>query len=188
MDPQDQNDRNALLAQACGRLTRLTRKMLRGFPGVKRWEDTDDVLQSALVRLLQALRDVPVVSACHFDFLAARQIRRELIDLCRHHFGPQGPGANHHSNAAQGSSDSPPYEQPDTSHEPGRLAEWHEFHLQVESLPEAEREVIDLVFYQGLKQAEAASRLGVTVRTVQLRRAAALLKLRRILKAELPES
>jgi RNA polymerase sigma-70 factor (ECF subfamily) len=42
-----------------GRLERLARKMLRGFPAVRRWEQTADVLQQASLRLLQALRLVP---------------------------------------------------------------------------------------------------------------------------------
>jgi hypothetical protein len=40
-----------LIRHACARLQRLARKMLRGFPSVKRWEDTDDVFQNAVVRL-----------------------------------------------------------------------------------------------------------------------------------------
>jgi RNA polymerase sigma-70 factor (ECF subfamily) len=42
-----------------GRLERLARKMLRGFPAVRRWEQTADVLQQASLRLLQALQTVP---------------------------------------------------------------------------------------------------------------------------------
>jgi RNA polymerase sigma-70 factor (ECF subfamily) len=36
-------------------------------------------------------------------------------------------------------------------------------------LPDAERAVADLLFYQGLSQEEAAALLGVDVRTVQRR-------------------
>jgi DNA-directed RNA polymerase specialized sigma24 family protein len=51
----DASARDELLAQASERLIRLTRKMLRDFPGVHRWEETDDVLQNAVVRLCRAL-------------------------------------------------------------------------------------------------------------------------------------
>jgi DNA-directed RNA polymerase specialized sigma24 family protein len=51
----DVSARDELLARASARLTRLTRKMLRDFPGVHRWEETDDVLQNAVVRLCRAL-------------------------------------------------------------------------------------------------------------------------------------
>jgi RNA polymerase sigma-70 factor (ECF subfamily) len=43
-----------LLRSVCGRLETLARKMLRGFPKVRRWAQTDDVLQNALMRLLRS--------------------------------------------------------------------------------------------------------------------------------------
>ena len=66
------------------------------------------------------------------------------------------------------------------------LAAWGEFHRQVRELPAEEREVVDLLFYQELAQAEAAALLHVTVRTVQRRWQAALLKLHRVLKGQWP--
>jgi hypothetical protein len=51
----DASARDELLARASARLTRLTRKMLGDFPGVHRWEETDDVLQNAVVRFCRAL-------------------------------------------------------------------------------------------------------------------------------------
>ena len=33
------------------RLTRLTHNMLKDYPGVHRWEETDDILQNATLRL-----------------------------------------------------------------------------------------------------------------------------------------
>ena len=39
----DESARDELLDIACERLGRLARKMLRGYPGVRRWEQTDDV-------------------------------------------------------------------------------------------------------------------------------------------------
>src|SRR5438309_1494875 len=81
--------RDELLRRACGRLELLTRRMLRGFPGVHRWEQTDDVLQNALVRLLRALKEIQPATTRDFLALSTKQIRRELIDLARHYFGPQ---------------------------------------------------------------------------------------------------
>ena len=70
-------------------------KMLKGYPGVARWEQTDDVLQNALIRLDRALRAVAPPTARDFFRLAAAQVRRELIDLARHYQGPRGLGAHH---------------------------------------------------------------------------------------------
>ena len=86
--------RDQLLGHACERLRRLTRKMLKDFARVKRWELTDDVLQNALLRLWAALGQVTPHSARDFYTLAALQIRRELIDLTRQYYGPEGMGAH----------------------------------------------------------------------------------------------
>ena len=53
--------------------------------------------------------------------------------------------------------------------DPANLAAWAEFHAQVEHLPEEQREVFDLLWYQELSQAEAATLLGVSERTVKRR-------------------
>jgi RNA polymerase sigma-70 factor (ECF subfamily) len=179
--------RDELFKQVCGRLERLTRKMLKGYPGVQRWAETDDVLQNALVRLLRALGEVHPGSMREFIALSAEQIRRELIDLARHYYGPQGPGAKHVSNAGE-KNGQPLYERQDGSLDPGNLAVWTEFHRQVGSLPADEREVVDLLFYQELPQAEAAQIIGVTVRTVQRRWHSALIKLHHLLKGQGPGS
>src|SRR5262245_47136416 len=49
---------DALLRHNCDRLTALTRRMLGDFQRVRRWAETGDVLQNAMLRLLSALRDV----------------------------------------------------------------------------------------------------------------------------------
>ena len=165
-----------------GRLQRLTRHMLKGHPAVKRWAETDDVFQGALVRLLRAVQDVRPETMREFFGLATQQIRRELIDLARHYYGPQGLGANHASRPGEPM----PADRADTTFEPGSLAEWREFHTRIDQLPDEEREVVDLLFYQGLPQADAAALLGVTVRTVQRRWHSALHKLHDVLHGQWP--
>jgi RNA polymerase sigma factor (sigma-70 family) len=157
-----------------GRLERLAHKMLRGFPAVRRWEGSSDVLQNASVRLLRALKEVHPDSTAKFFGLAAKEIRRELLDLKRHYCGPEGIGAHHQT----GGPDAPAREPVDPAPGPDELEEWCELHRQVDGLPEEEREVVDLHFYQGLTKAEAADLLGVDVRTVQRRWNAALQRLR----------
>jgi RNA polymerase sigma factor (sigma-70 family) len=185
----DGSARQELLAGACARLTELTRTMLKDYRRLQRWEQTDDVLQNALVRLHRSLQDVTPPSLRDFYRLAALQVRRELIDLARHYFGPEGGGRRHHTNAAEDDSlrtPRPAYEQPGSAEEPGALTAWGEFHRQVGALPEEEREVFDLVWYQGLKHTEAAALLGVSARTVKRRWQAACLRLHEVLKGELP--
>jgi RNA polymerase sigma-70 factor (ECF subfamily) len=185
----DRSARAELLAGACGRLGELARTMLRDYRRLRRWEQTDDVVQSALVRLHRSLEDVTPPTPRDFYRLAALQIRRELLDLARHYFGPEGCGRHHHTNAAgddAGRASRPAYESPDVSHEPGNLAAWGEFHRQADALPDEEREVFDLVWYQGLKHTEAAALLNVSARTVKRRWQAACLRLHEALGGELP--
>ena len=63
------------------------------------------------------------------------------------------------------------------------LAQWTELHQHIDALPDDEREVVGLLFYQGLSQAEAAELLGVSVRTVQRRWHSALCKLHSVWSA-----
>jgi RNA polymerase sigma-70 factor (ECF subfamily) len=186
MNSGDTAATDELFRHAGNRLERLARKMLRGFPGVHRWAQTDDVLQSALIRLLRSLHEVKPATAREFFALSTQQMRRELIDLSRHYFGPHGTGANHQSQAGISNGEAPAYESSTRSNEPSLLACWSEFHREVDCLPVEEREVIDLLFYHEMPQAEAAALLGVTVRTVQRRWQAALLHLHEILKGLWP--
>src|SRR5262249_27555037 len=115
-----------------------------------------------------------------FLALASLQIRRELIDLARHYYGPEGMGANYESRAPADSHGPGPSDPVDVRHEPASLAQWTEMHELIEKLADEDREVIGLLFYQGLSQAEAADVLGVSLRTVQRRWHDALCSLHRV--------
>jgi RNA polymerase sigma-70 factor (ECF subfamily) len=184
----DEAARAELLSCACERLRNLARKMLKSYPNVHRWEQTDDVLQNAVLRLHRTLRQLPVETPRDFFRLAALNIRRELLDLAKHYYGPQGQGAHHatsgpHANTC-GSRAEP---LADPSEEPSRLATWGEFHERIAALSEEERETFDLLYYQGLTQAEAAELLGVSESTVKRRWQAARLALHEALQGEVPE-
>jgi RNA polymerase sigma-70 factor (ECF subfamily) len=180
----DASARDRLIALAQGRFVALARAMLRRYPHVRRWEQTDDVLQAGLVRLYRSLADVRPEGVRHFDNLAAAQIRRELIDLARRYHGPEGLGANHHTDGAD------PGDRlvrvADGSSRPESLEEWAAFHEAVERLPEEERRVVDLLWYRGMTHAQAAEALGVATKTVQRRWASARLMIRDALGGESP--
>ena len=67
----DESARDALIEHAFDRLRRLTRKLKQDFPGVGRWEQTDDVFQQAVMRLYRSLRDVQPENTRAFLALAA---------------------------------------------------------------------------------------------------------------------
>jgi RNA polymerase sigma-70 factor (ECF subfamily) len=186
----DEAARKELLNGVCERLTQMTRTMLKDYRRLRRWEESGDVLQNALVRLDRALQQVTPATLRDFYRLATLQIRRELIDLARHHYGPEGGGRRHQSNLPSDSdaSGQPAYEAADASNGPDQLALWSEFHQQVQKLPPLEREVYDLIYYQGLKFTEAAAVLNVSARTVTRHWHAANLKLHDALGGVLPGS
>jgi RNA polymerase sigma-70 factor (ECF subfamily) len=161
-----------LLEQANARLVRVARIIRKDFPRLQNHEETGDVLQKAMIRLLRALQTVKVNTAREFLQLSALQIRRELLDLARR--------PSWVKNATDIDADAVP-EGADQTHNPLRLADWTEFHRKVDSLPEEEREVVNLLWYQGLPQAEAASVLKVSVPTVKRRWLSAKLRLQSVL-------
>ncbi len=164
---------DALVRATCGRLESLARKMLRGFPHVRCNVETDDVLQSALVRLLRALETMAPASMRDFYNLAAVQMRRELLDLARHFRHTRQAGENGDPAEAEQQAD----DQQD-------LERWERFHEEVDRLPVEERELVSLIFYHDWSQAQVAELFGITVRTVQRRWQATLLKLHHLLHEE----
>ena len=111
------------------------------------------MLNAAMLRLFRALLEVRPESLRHFFSLAATEIRRELIDLARSH-------AKLALQTALGS------EVLGDRDEPSNLCEWTEFHEQVGELPDEEREVFSLLWYEELSQAEVADLLKISTRTV----------------------
>jgi len=163
---------NELLEASLDRLRRLAGKMLADNPAIRRWEGTDDLLQNATLRLHRALRDVRPATVRDFFKLAALQIRRELTDLARHHYGPHGHAAHHATDPGKVDRTgkvAPLHDAAEARSGPLTQLQQREFHEHVQSLPDEEREVFDLIFYQGLSQDEVAGMLGVAVRTVKRR-------------------
>jgi RNA polymerase sigma factor (sigma-70 family) len=176
MQSGDGAARSELLGLAYERLRLLARKMFHhDFPRLGNLHETDSILHEAVLRLFRALQEVQPRSVHDFLTFSAAQIRRVLLDMARHdnrgqrrinalraHFG--SPLAEHQDLA-------------DTSLDPAYLAQWSEFHHKVRELPDEEREVVDLYWYQGLTQAETARVLGVHEKAVSRRWIRARLKL-----------
>jgi RNA polymerase sigma factor (sigma-70 family) len=183
----DESALNELLAHFEARLIRLTRKMLRAFPTVSRWEQTDDVYQEAAIRLRRALRKVAPGSTREFFGLAALQIRRELVNMAeinRDRLTPSRIGQNGPVDAASEGVQS--REPMDNGEGLVEVDSWTEFHDAAAALPDAIREVFNLIWYDGLGQAEVALILGVSLRTVGSRWQKARLAIHRALDGRLP--
>ena len=70
---------------------------------------------------------------------------------------------------------------------PEQLEAWTAVHKQVEKLPDEEKEVFDLLWYQELSQADVAELLNISTRTVKRRWASARLMLHEALNGLLPD-
>lgn len=167
--------RDGLIRHAQERLRLLTRQMLRHYPHVRRWEDTSDVFQNVLVRLDRALRETAPPTPADFLRFAAALVRRELIDMARHHYGPEGAAAHHQTPADWPAAARPDPSAPDG--DPYRLAVWHELHQYIAGLPDDERALFDLLYYQGLTQTAAADLIAIPLRTFKRRWQEARLRL-----------
>jgi RNA polymerase sigma factor (sigma-70 family) len=174
---RDPAARNELLRRAARNLERLARKMMADYPGVRRWEETADVVQNASVRLLRALEQVTPENTRRLFGLAAEQIRRELLDLARRYYGPEGIGRNQRSHGG----DLP--DPPAAGTASDGLADWQALHEGVACLAAADRQVFDLLFYQDLSQADAAEILGISVPAIQQRWQRARLRLHDLIQS-----
>jgi RNA polymerase sigma factor (sigma-70 family) len=148
-----QQARDELIEHGRRRMEALCRKMffksLDGSP-----VDYEDVYQESALRLWKSLTDIQPTTVREFFGLAATQIRRVLIDLCRKHLRE------------------PPDVAPqmrDASYDPSALAKWTEFHQHVEKLEAPLRDVVELIWYHELTHKESAEILGVDERTVRRR-------------------
>jgi RNA polymerase sigma-70 factor (ECF subfamily) len=166
----DPHSRDQIIAHSMQRLERLARKMLRANPAVRRWNETGDVLQNSLLRLHRALQAVAPTSAREFIGLAGLQIRRELIDLHRSHYGPEGLGRHHHStpNVEESPALRDPYAVESEDDKFDRF-EMEEFHSAVGSLPDDACEVFHLIFYEDVTQEDVAVLLRVSTKTIKRR-------------------
>lgn len=182
--------RGELMEFAFERLGRMTKKMKNDFDRIGRWEQTEDICQNASLRLFEALKSVQIADVRHFYRLAALQIRRELIDMCRHYNGPQGAGANHQTqmrSPADQSAALPAYELAEVSEDPRKMQQWGEFHEAVGKLPETEREVFEMLWYHELPQNEVAEIIGISTRQVKRIWRNAKLKLHDALGGSVPD-
>lgn len=179
----DEASFDELVDYAARRLRALARTMLARYPHVRRWEETDDVMQTALIRLHRSLKEVRPDSKRAFFGLAATQIRRTLIDLARHYYGTYGLGKNYNSVADHKSAAGNAIDQVANHRaQPDDLEKWTAFHEAIGQLPEEEREVMSLVWYSGMLQKQVASTLDVSERTVIRRMNRARLTLNKLLQ------
>jgi RNA polymerase sigma factor (sigma-70 family) len=152
-----------LLARAVERLRILCGTLLlRNYPRLTQPPlnlETDDLLDGVVAGLIKALQKVRPNTVRQFFALANQHMRWQLNDLAR--LLDERPRA---APLADSGFAAPPSSRDSVLSEDARRM------LQaIDALPEAEREVFDLIRIQGLTHPEAASVVGVSLRTVQRR-------------------
>lgn len=169
MQDGDLSARDELLTAARRRLEALARAMLRRFPNVRRWAESDDVFQDVSIRLCRCLEKMQFESTKDFYRVATKNMRHVLLDLARHFASSKGPQALLEASLGRSEPDEDyvQLEQVASIEEPADLDQWAAFHEAVGNLPADEREAFGLDFYHGWNQADIAELLFVSERTVR---------------------
>jgi RNA polymerase sigma-70 factor (ECF subfamily) len=175
----DQAARQELIGCAYQRLRCLARVILNeNFPRLKAAPaalETTDVTNEAALGMYQVLAEIPPATPRDFFRLAAQRIRWLLLERAKQVDRARREWLDNPAPRAAG--------RPPEDDAPGALEALYQ---QIEALPDKEREVVDLLYFHGLDQAEAAAILGVTERSVRRYWTAARLKLLQALPKALP--
>lgn len=173
----DPRAKDELVTMAERRLMVLARKLLRGFqPGL---EETAGVVAEAYLKLHTSLEEVRPATVRQFFGLASLQMRRVLLDLARA-TGRRGKRTSINETDAGFEPEDPA---PGESHH-DLVAD---LFAAVDRLDPELRDVVDLLFFQGLSQAEAGQVLGIHEDTVKRKWARARVALARFLGAFHPD-
>jgi RNA polymerase sigma factor (sigma-70 family) len=169
-----------LLGRAVGRLRLLCASLLyRSYPRLARPPvnlEADELLGGVVARLLTALRKSRPPTVRRFFALASQHMRWQLNDLARRLDEQPAVAALPETGVAA----------PPSSGDSCLTPDGRRMLRAIEGLPEAEREVFDLVGIQGLTHAEAAAVVGVSEKTIQRRLNRARLLLAEQLAGHLP--
>lgn len=164
--------REELADRMYARVVDLSRHILRtGSAHVQRWEQTEDLAHSAWFRIQRAIEDkeLQFESPSQLLRLAARHIRFEIIGMHRRY---KTRGSKHHTQAfntdSNDASEANNFVANETA-DPQKAIAWAEFHEAVEQLPEEQKEIVELLWYQGLDQEAVACLIGISLRQVKRR-------------------
>jgi RNA polymerase sigma-70 factor (ECF subfamily) len=185
----DAGARQRLLEFARDRLMHHARRLLHGrYARLEPFAQTDDVVQQLYVKILGNQKRFwvnahgePVRTLAEFFGHASAWMRDVLCDLLRQSCGRDGNRPIVLPLDGGSSGGGPQYEPCSRTLDGEKLRRWTEFHEAAGRLPDDLRGVFDLLWYQGLTQAEAAALLGIAVRTVKLRWMKARLQVQQVL-------
>jgi RNA polymerase sigma-70 factor (ECF subfamily) len=157
----DDAARRELLRRAHDRLLRIAATVFReDFPALEGRHDLESVVSEVWMRLAAALEKTRPETVEGFFGLVFLKVRQVLLDMARRQRQADARRGQRPGDGS-GSDGLAEFDQPDTTHDPGRLAMLTEFHEQIETLPEDQRRIFELHYYGGFTQAEIARMLGL---------------------------
>lgn len=155
--------REELIAYTLERLRKLTRRMFRKYPGLKTLEETDDIVQKLVIRLHRMLDELVPDNTASFFRLASQNIRWVLYDLAKSSASKYRPLNSGDLASSDQHKEHRQLIAPDG--EPSSFIEWAEFYAKIEELPMENKQIFDLLWFQGLSQVDAAKALDMPTRT-----------------------
>lgn len=177
--------REELISHSLERLQRLSRKMFRKHPILCNLEQTDDIVQKLVIKLHKILDDLTPEDTSSYFKLASQNIRWILLDLAR------SGEARHQSKNSDERITLIQKEEllntKDLNSGPASYAEWTEFYEKLEGLPEENKQLFDLLWFQGLSQADAAKFLGIPLRTLVRKWMTTRIMIQTLFKNQTPE-
>src|SRR5438045_1385889 len=154
-DPRAKND---LITRANDRLAVVARRLLRSFPKVRVEEETVGIVNEAYPRLDKALADVKPETVRQFLGLASLKMRQTLLDMVRR---MTGRGEDERPDVvpldaprAGADGDRKGMDPPAEGDDIFARARAMDVLQAIESLSESQREVVELLYFQGFNQPE----------------------------------
>ena len=166
----DDSAREDLLKHCEKRLHYIAHGMLKGFRTVGSFEQTDDVLNKAMMGMWKSLRQVHPDSPEGFIWWARKRIRWVLLDFAKKYRGKQPP-----LGGSQGSEEWTPGI---TTLGPSSMGEWVRLHELVDELEGLDCKIFHLRFYEGRTFAQIARELNIPPSTANYRWQRALERVR----------
>lgn len=173
----DARAKEDLINRAYDRLILVARKLLGSFSRVRVEEETAGVLNEAYPKLHKALDEVKPATVREFMGLAALQIRRTLLDSIRRLDGRGQTDRPDKVSLDAGDSSQGGIAVAAPGGDVSRVGLAIDLLEAMETLPEEEREVVELLFFYGYTQPEAAEIVGVHEDTIKRRWSKARIKL-----------
>lgn len=158
----DRDARDALHQVVYRHMRRIAGRILaESFTRLRNHRDVTSVVHDAWINLDKALASVTLETEADFFCFMAHNIRQVLLTFAAKTRPALLPGAGPADSAAESGAGPA-----DRSHDPQALAEWTEFHEQVNRLPDLQRDIFAMHYYLEIPQARVAELLGLPPKAV----------------------